>query len=602
MQTLYMAILLQAHNLCKSYDRDPLFSGLTLSVSENQHIGVVGRNGAGKSTLFKIIMGLESADTGTVTIPDRTRIGYIRQQEDPFSLEETVIDFLMRSSGKERWECAKMAGQFHIKHEQLTQPIGSFAGGYRMRVKIIAVLLDDPNLLLLDEPTNYLDLSTLLLLEQFLQRFSGSFLLISHDREFMKRTCKQTLEIARGKAHYFPQPIEAYLAHKIEQEEFAIRYNKKIAKQQRHLQSFVDRFRYKASKASQAQSKLKQIEKLQTITMDNPIETTAIRIPRVSDKKGTAISVEGLSIGYPDYMVAKDIGFHIDRGEHVAIVGDNGQGKTTLLKTIAGELPALAGKLRFGTHMTIGYYAQHVPTMLDPKRQVSTHLEYVAGPDVLEQDILQMASNFLFRGDDLKKSISVLSGGEKSRLCLAGLLLQKHDVLLLDEPTNHLDFETVEVLSFALAESNTTLLFVSHNRTFVNTVATSIIHVDNGTVRRSHHDYENYVYHLKQSLHIAPPTPTVDAPKLARKEERKMLMTSLKKQKKDLHALEIQTMELEKEKQHLLTWFEKHAGKFSRPKQERLHDITHELHEVEKAWFLLQEEIEGVERVLEGLR
>ncbi len=593
-----MSILLQINNLTKSYDIKPLFNKLTLSISTNQHIAVVGRNGAGKSTLFKIIMGLESANTGEVKINNSTKIGYIRQQENPFELTETVIEFLMRSSKKEEWECAKLAGQFQIKKEQLTQPIGSFAGGYQMRIKIIAVLLEDPNLLLLDEPTNYLDLSTLLLLEQFLQKFSGSFLLISHDREFLKKTCTQTLEIANGKANYFPKSLEQYLEYKIEQEEFKKRYNKKIVTEQRHLESFVERFRYKASKASQAQSKLKQLNKLKTIEIDNPINTASINLPQISNKKGTAIVIKNLSIGYKEKIVAENINFHVDRGEHIAIVGNNGQGKTTLLKTIAQSLTPLSGSIKFGTNIKVGYYAQHVPEMLNPKEQVQTHLEYIAGTDISDQEIYKMAGNFLFHDDDLKKSISVLSGGEKARLCLAGLLLQKNDILLLDEPTNHLDFETVEALSFALKESNTTILFVSHNRTFVNNVATSIIQVESGKVQRSFHDYENYIYHLKESLQIEEKINIVSKSKNEKKEKRIEIKESIKQEKKKLREIEISIMTLEKNKQKIMDWFEKNAGKFSKVKQERLNDLTHELHNVEKQWFEIQENLEKLEKQL----
>ncbi|MBT3419518.1 MAG: ABC-F family ATP-binding cassette domain-containing protein [Candidatus Magasanikbacteria bacterium] len=597
-----MSILLQINNLTKSYDIEPLFKDLTLSISSNQHIGVVGRNGAGKSTLFNIIMGLESADTGEVNVHKDTTIGYIRQQDNPFDLSETVMGFLMRSSGKEEWTCAKLAGQFQIKKEQLHREIGSFAGGYQMRIKIISMLLKEPNLLLLDEPTNYLDLSTLLLLEQFLQNFSGSFLVISHDREFLKRTCKQTLEIAHKKAFYYPQPLEEYLKHRAEQDEFARRYNKKISKQQRHLQSFVDRFRYKASKASQAQSKMKQIEKLQTITINNPANTAVIHIPQIIDKKGVALSVDNLSIGYTDTTVAKNITFQIDRGEHIAIVGNNGQGKTTLLKTIADILPSLSGSFKWGMKIRIGYYAQHVPNMLNPKDQIQTHLEYTAGAGVSDQEIYQMAGNFLFSQDDLKKPISVLSGGEKARLCLAGLLLQKNHVLLLDEPTNHLDFETVEALAEGLSESNTTMLFVSHNRTFVNNIATSIIEVNDGKVYRSHHDYENYVYHLKEKLHVEDMLDkNTSIPTNEKKERRIETRKKLKEAKKALHKVEVKTMELEKHKQELMDWFSAHTNTFSRIKQEDLAAVNHDLHEVEKEWIKAEEAVGVLEKNLQQL-
>ena len=309
------------------------------------------------------------------------------------------------------------------------------------------------------------------------------------------------------------------------------------------------------------------------------------------------------SIGYENTVVAKDINFQIDRGEHVAIVGNNGQGKTTLLKTIANAIPPLAGSFSFGTHMNIGYYAQHVPEMLNPKDQVQTHLEYMAGANVTDQEVYQMAGNFLFRDDDLKKPISVLSGGEKARLCLAGLLLQKNHLLLLDEPTNHLDFETVEALSDALAESNTTMLFVSHNRTFVNTIATSIIEVKQGKVVRSHHNYENYVYHLKEQLHIDQLVESSEkTPVDKKKQKRTEIHEKLKRIKKILKEIEVRTMELEKRKQELLLWFEKNTNKFSRGKQEDLNNITQELHEAEKEWFEVQEDVQTLERAMEELR
>jgi ATP-binding cassette, subfamily F, member 3 len=590
-----MAVLLQVNNLAKAYNLKPVFSGLTLTVATGQHIGVIGRNGAGKSTLFKIIMGLETADAGEIKIHPNTNIGYIRQQENPFEPTENVIEFLMRSSGKEEWECAKMAGLFDIKNEQLRQEIGSFAGGYQMRVKIVAVLLDDPNLLLLDEPTNYLDLSTLLLLERFLVNYVGSFLLISHDREFLKRTCKQTLEITQERTKYFPKPLEEYLVYKSQQDEFAKRYNKKIANQQRHLQSFVDRFRYKASKASQAQSKIKQIDKLQAITLSMPAGSARISIPRVSDRKGMAVSVDKMSMGYGETIVASEIDFQIERGEHIAIVGNNGQGKTTLLKTLAGVIPTLSGSYKFGTHMHIGYYAQHVPEMLNPKDQVQSHLEHMAGGNISAQDIYKMAGNFLFKDDDLKKPVSVLSGGEKARLSLAGLLLQKNHLLLLDEPTNHLDFETIEALSEALAESNTTIIFVSHNRTFVNTIASSIIEVANGKVHRSYHNYENYVYHLKKELHIEEKKAVERAAVPEKKAKRIDMNADLKQAKKDLRAIELTSMELEREKLKLLSWFEKNTGTFSREKQDGLKYTEEKLAAAELEWFKIQEEIEELE-------
>lgn len=599
-----MSILLQISNLQKSYDQKPLFDGLSLSVESNQHIAVVGRNGAGKSTLFKILMDEITPDAGDVQVYESTRIGYLRQQEEDLDMTQKVIDYLLQVSSKQPWECAKMASKFDIKGEQLEQQIGSFSGGFQMRIKLIGMLLKDPNLLLLDEPTNYLDLSTLLLLEQFLQTFQGSFLLISHDREFLRSTCKQTLEIANGKAVYFPGALDLYLEHKATQEEFTRRYNKKIAREKRHLQSFVDRFRYKASKASQAQSKLKQLHKLKAMEIEMQLASASIFLPVVEKTKGEALVISDAAIGYKNKTIAEDVGFSINRGEHVAIVGDNGQGKTTLLKTLAGVLTLLDGKLRIHSKISLGYYAQHVPDMLDPKDTVDGHLIRMAKGSVTDEQVFKMAGDFLFHGDDLKKTVSVLSGGEKARLCLAGLLLQKHDMLLLDEPTNHLDFETVDALAEAFSRSNATILFVSHDRAFVGSVATSIIEVGDGKVLRSFHDYDNYVYHLKKRLHVQEKK-QVHSPEGVQnndKEMRKFLYDEQKRIKKAIMTCELEISENEKKRQELFAWFEKNSTKYSADKTQELGMVQEDLADGEKQWIALQEELDSTQKNLTQLQ
>lgn len=592
-----MATLIQLTNLTKSYGPRVILDRATLTIAEKQKIGVIGRNGAGKSTLFRIIVGDEEADSGEVVIHATARVGYLTQH-DSYAPEETVMGFLLRHTGKEAWQCAKVAGKFHLKNELLDAQIGTLPGGYQMRVKLSAMLLAEPNILLLDEPTNYLDLSTLLLLEQFLQTYRGSFLVISHDREFLKNTCDQTLEVDQGKTVLFPRPIEEYLAHKEEQHEMISKFNKKVEREKRHLQDFVDRFGAKATKASQAQSKMKQIAKLKTIDIVHPMSTSRIRIPRVEERKGTALHVQDMTIGYGDKIIAKDISLTIERGEHVAIVGDNGQGKSTFFKTIANSIPSLSGTFRWGPHINVGYYAQHVASALNPLLNVKTSLMHAA-PHAKNEEILAMAGNFLFRDDDILKPVSILSGGEKARLCLAILLLQKHQVLLLDEPTNHLDFETVEALARALAECNATVLFISHNRTFVNVLATAVIEVKGGRVKRYHHNYEEYVYYLGQELgkdDVVKESPKkVGAVIATDKEERERLRASLKEEKRALHDVEVDVMELEKEKQKVIGWFEKHAGEFSREKQEHLQAVTELLEKKEKQWMETQERIQVIE-------
>ncbi len=585
-----MTALLQINGLSKSYNTQIILDNTELVVNDRQKIGVIGRNGAGKSTLFKIIAGIEDYDKGSINIHENTRIGYLTQHND-FEEDENVVDYLIRSSTKEDWECGKIAGSFQIKNEMLDAKIVSLAGGYQMRVKLIAMLLQEPNLLLLDEPTNYLDLSTQILLEKFLHNFRGSILLISHDREFIKRTCNETLEIDQGKTILFPRPIEEYLIYKEEQITLINKQNVNVEQKKKHLQKFIDRFGAKASKASQAKSKMKQIGRLKTIDITHPLSTTNINIPRIEDKKGIALEIEGLEIGYYDKLVAKCDNLNIERGQKIAVLGDNGQGKTTLLKTISGEINKLSGNIKWGHNIKIAYYAQHIPATLNVDKTVEEYLKNKAPTDTSEQEIFKMAGNFLFKNSELKKKIPILSGGEKARLCLAEILLQKNDVLLLDEPTNHLDFETVEALALALQKSNVTALFVSHNRTFVEIVATGIIEVKNKKIRSYSHNYEEYVYHLQRDIEeYLGLAKEVDMELI--KNNREQVRMKIKEAKKRLVILEKDISQLENEKKELLIWFEENFNDYSESKNRRLHEVENEISEKEKEWVELEMEIE----------
>lgn len=579
-----------------AYGTQNILDGASLTISDRQKVAVVGRNGAGKSTLFRLIVGEEEPTGGEIQIPGYTQIGYLTQHS-PFEPGEKVLDFLMRSSGKESWECAKIAAQFQIKTDLFDTEVTSLAGGYQMRVKLSAILAEEPNLLLLDEPTNYLDLSTLLLLEHFLKKYKGAFMLISHDREFIRKTCNQTLEIDQGKTILFPQPLEQYLAYKQERITTMEKFNQKILQEKARLQTFVDRFGAKASKATQAKSKMKQIEKLQTIEITQAISTSKIRIPKVEEKKGIALTVEDLSIGYPDKTVARKINFNIDRGERIAVVGDNGQGKTTFLKTIAGELAALQGKYKWGSNIRVSYYAQHTPSNLRSTATVKEFLLGSAAEGLTTQEIYEMAGNFLFHEDALKKEISVLSGGEKARLCLASILLQKNHVLLLDEPTNHLDFETVEALAMALQRSNTTVIFVSHNRAFVETLANGIIEVKNGQASRYHHDYENYVYHMRRAIEqdLGEQTSSkipIGALSDPAGTDQQDLRLKLKKLKNKIHKVESTIQQLEAEKKQLLAWFDSHPTEYSEEKSLRMGDLIKQIAVSENEWLQIQLQIE----------
>ncbi len=490
-------MLIQLDKLSLKYGTRVILDELTCTLGENEKIAVIGRNGAGKSSLCKVITGEETPNSGTVRMHKNCHLSYL-EQKDPYDPDDVVIDFLVAYSGKQEWECGKMAASLGLNQDFLWLPISALSGGYQMRVKLTAMVLKDPNFLILDEPTNYLDLSTLLFLEKFLQSFKGSILVVSHDREFLKKTCNYTLEVENGKAVLHKEGIEEYFEFKAEQLRNVEQYNKNILNKKKHLQSFVDRFGSKASKASAAQSRVKQIAKLKTIDVAHPMSSVRIKMPKVQERKGVALEIRDLKIGYPDKEVAKNIVLEVDHGSHVAVLGDNGQGKSTFLKTITGELEALGGEFKWGYGLSVGYYAQHVYQKLSESDSVYEALASMADPQVLRQQILDMAGSFLFSGPDVDKKVKMLSGGERARLCLAGLLLSKADVLLLDEPTNHLDFETVEALADALKTYEGTVFFISHDRTFVNTIATKIIEVREGNVRLYGGTYEEYVYHIQK--------------------------------------------------------------------------------------------------------
>jgi ATP-binding cassette, subfamily F, member 3 len=494
-------LLLQISSLHKAYGDKIIFDDANVSIIERVKVGVIGRNGAGKSTLFKMIMDLESPDSGEILKTSELRLGYI-PQVDPFTPEETIIEFLTRYTKREDWECAIMASKFQLKGEMLNKPIGDLSGGFQMRVKLTSTLLFEPNLLLLDEPTNYLDLTTLLLLENFLKTFKGGFLCITHDREFLKKTCTSTMEVEHGQIVFHPEPLEDYLEFKEEQKALAASVNKNIEKKQKQLQTFVDRFGAKASMAKSAQSKAKAIDKMEgkKISINHALATVRMWIPPVQSRGGTALELIKVDIGYPNKKVATNISIATEKGKKVAILGDNGQGKSTLLKTIAGELGLLSGEMKWSASLKIGYYAQHVNLALRPTDTVEQYLKSKKAPGIADDQVLRVMSNFLFKKNDSLKPMSVLSGGEKARLCLAGMFLSNVDVLMLDEPTNHLDFETVEAMGQALGEFNGTVLVVSHDRTFVNLLANEIWEVRDGQVKIILGTYEDYVWNKEQEV------------------------------------------------------------------------------------------------------
>ena len=494
-----MKVLLQVRGVEKRYGSFSVLHDATAAFGEGMKVGVMGRNGAGKSTLCRILIGDEEPDAGEVIRARDLRLGYLAQH-DPWEPGESVLSFLLRQTELDEWIVGRAAARFALKGEVMEKAVDSLPGGFRTRVKLSAMIAADPEFLVLDEPTNFLDLSTLLLLQEFLAEYRGAALIVSHDREFLKRTCTHTLEVEHGELVLFPGDLEAWFEEKEKRLELAARTNAAITAKKEQLQDFINRFGAKATKATQAKSKAKEMARLNTIEIRHPLATARIRIPRTDDRKGNAFVLDGLSIGYPGRRVASDIHFTVERGARMAIVGDNGQGKTTFLRTLAGDLEPLSGSIKRGHGVEVAVYAQHVYENLDPEDTVLSHLEKGAPFSQTRQDALEMAGCFLFSGEAVHKPVSVLSGGERARLCLAGLLLQAKPVLLLDEPPNHLDFATVAALGDALRTFNGTVLCISHDRTFVSMIEAEIIEVGAGHVRRRAGDYGDYVDALERRV------------------------------------------------------------------------------------------------------
>jgi ATP-binding cassette subfamily F protein 3 len=494
-----MPVVLQLIDAHKRYGEQELLDGASCALADDQKVGLIGRNGAGKSTLCRVLLGEEELDAGEVVRGRNLQLGYVRQH-DPFLPGESIREFLMRDSGQPEWRCGEVAWKFQFPDAVLDRPVRELSGGWQTRAKLAALLLHDPNLLILDEPTNFLDLRTQLLLEAFLRDFHAGCLIVSHDREFLKRTCTHTLELSRGKLTMYPGDVDAYLANLEERREHDRRVNATTLTKRRQLETFIAKNRAKASTASQAKSKAKQLERLELIHIEGAESTVRFRFPEIEPRQGPAARTRHLAIGYSDHTVARDVHVEIEHGTRVGVVGDNGQGKTTFLRTLCGSLAPVSGEINWGYGCQIGVYAQHVYSTLPENKTVLEYLEYQAAPGTVTQQIKDVAGSLLFSGDMVEKRIRVLSGGERARLVLAGLLLQKHNVLVLDEPGNHLDVESVEALAEALCRFPGTVVFTSHDRHFMHRVATHVIEVRAGKVASYPGDYDEYVYRVTKEI------------------------------------------------------------------------------------------------------
>lgn len=491
--------LLQLQRGSKSYGPKTLFEQASFAINEGEHVGVIGPNGAGKTTLFKILVGHEALDSGSLVKANGLRIGYL-EQESNWKLDQTSEEFLQSNCITPIWNLKRLGMDLGLSEAQFATPMQSLSGGYRMRMQLLSLIGREPNLMLLDEPTNFLDLESILALESFLQGYGGAFLLISHDREFLKQTTDATLEVEGGDITKFPGHIEDYFEQKAQLREILEAQSANQEAKRKSVQSFIDRFGAKASKARQAQSRRKQLEKMEKVEIKDLPVRAKIKIPEPMHTGKESMQVIGANLGYGENVILTNVNLRLERGTHLGVVGVNGAGKSTLLKSLAGVIELLSGERTLGYQVSLSYFSQHSADQLVMTETVIESLQKTAHPDLKAQEILNMAGSLLFSGDDIKKKIQVLSGGEKARVALGQILLKRSPLLLLDEPTNHLDFDTVEALTEALRDYAGTVIVVSHDRSFIGRVSTKILEIRDGYVDVFPGTYDEYVWSLQKGV------------------------------------------------------------------------------------------------------
>jgi ATP-binding cassette subfamily F protein 3 len=516
--------MLTASGLSKSYGGRSLFENASLQINRGDRIGLIGANGAGKSTLFSLILKEASPDEGTVALERSVSIGFLPQESAP-SGDETVLELATNISPameEIRRQLREHSDEDPVHHEAMARfaeldghslevkakrilsglafrdgdvgkPARTLSGGWIMRAHLARLLVMEPDILMLDEPTNHLDLESLGWFQSYLSKYQGAILAISHDREFLNAICVGILEIRNRKLNRYRGNYDDYLAQKAAREEQQWAAYKNQQREITELQRFIDRFRAKASKASQAQDRIKQLARMERIEPPERDEATvSFSFPQPKRGGQRVITLEGVRQSYGSHVVYERLDLEVERGQRTVLVGPNGAGKSTLLKILAGMLPLEAGSVTPGHNLSIGYFAQHRTEMLDVKRTVLAEAMQTQTP-VPEQTVRTILGSFLFRGDDVFKPVGVLSGGEKSRLALVKLLLNPPNFLLLDEPTTHLDMPSIDALIGALRQYEGTLFFVSHDVHFIRALASSVLHISAGKLTPYAGDYQYYL-------------------------------------------------------------------------------------------------------------
>ncbi|MDN6639180.1 MAG: ABC-F family ATP-binding cassette domain-containing protein [Tetragenococcus sp.] len=583
-------ILLQASQIARQFGADTLFENIQLEISSQARIGLVGRNGAGKSTLLKIIAGIESPDKGTISKNKSISLGYLAQ-DTGLDSEKTVWQEMLEAFSEVR----QMEKRMHELEEQISQispedkdyetiltqydrlqqdfaekngygyeneirsvlhgfqfdesfydkPTQTLSGGQKTRLALAKMLLQSPDILILDEPTNHLDIETLSWLEGYLQNYRGALLIVSHDRYFLDKVVTEIYEISRSKMQHYKGNYSRYLELKSQQLASEWKAYEKQQAEISKLEDFVAKNIVRASTTKRAQSRRKQLEKMERIERPQGQEKSPNFLFRVAKASGNIVfQLEDGAIGYDDTVVSEPINLDVKYQDAIALVGPNGIGKSTLLKSMIGEIPFIKGEKHYGTNVTIGYYDQGQEDL----NQNKTILEELwdEHPTTPEVDIRRTLGSFLFSGDDVDKPIALLSGGEKARVALAKLAMEQKNFLVLDEPTNHLDIDNKEVLENALIDYEGTLFFVSHDRYFINRTATKVIELSPEGSRLYLGDYDYYLEKKQEEAQLAA-YEKADTPQEKTVSAGKKSFEQTKEQQKQLRKLQRKVTQIEEE-------------------------------------------------------
>jgi len=625
-------------NIRRSFGARDLLKDASLRLGARDRVALVGPNGSGKSTLLEMIVGTQRPDEGVIERAADVVVGYLPQETDALRGRDVLTEVVsagaaMSHAGhrlhilereleeatdsaerealltefthlQERFDelggysleaqARKILSGLSFADEDLERPTDSLSGGWLMRVALAKLLLAAPDALLLDEPTNHLDLESMKWLERFLSSYDGTILLVSHDRDFMNVLASRVVEIRDAKLISYTGDYEAFVQQRelemIQAEAAARNQGKRIA----HTERFIERFRYKSSKARQVQSRIKALDKIERL--EAPVKTRKtmkVGFPPPPRSGQVIIELDKVDFDYGQNPVYESLDLTIERGKKIALVGPNGAGKTTLLKLLAGALTPTSGDRRLGHNVSLGYFAQHQIEALDPTNRVIEEIERAmpAGVTMHPRDLL---GRFLFSGDDANKPVSVLSGGERTRLALAKLLIQPVNFLCLDEPTNHLDISSRDVLEDALVEYAGTMVLVTHDRHLIRSIADHIIEVDSGSIRWFVGDYEHYLYRKAQEEVVAPEPARV----AARKPTARVDKAELRRRRAAVRKVEADITEVHAERERLLALLadakQYTTGTQAQNAGRALRESEHRLKQLESDWERLTEGLDSV--------